>query len=442
MDSSLVDASPAVKQSARDGGAEEARVCRKVMIRLVPLLFVAYLFCQLDRLNISFAQIQMKTMPGFGDAVYGLGAGLFFIAYMIFEVPSGLLLQRIGIRKTLCRIMVGWGLVSVLTALVRTPAQFYLARLLLGACEAGFFPGVVYYFSTWLPVAYRGRVIGIFMSAAVLAGVFGGPLAGFLMDGMHGAQGLAGWQWLLIVEGVPSIALGIVVLLRIDDKPADAGWLSRAELATLEEAIAAHRSEGARHHRGIGEVVRDPYVYRLAGIYFLTTMPAYGLGFWTPQIIQSFGVTSALHVGLYAAIPSAAAFVSMILLSRHSDRKLERRWHYALPAFVGAAALVVAASRGLPIPVALGALSVAYAGLLSVVPVFWPVPTSYLGAGAAASGIAFINTLGVCSGFVAPVMFGFMREATGSLAGGLLVLAACACAAGSAMLAGVKKTLA
>ncbi|MGS0895409.1 MFS transporter [Burkholderia stagnalis] len=442
MNNPQAHALSAVKQPARDGGGEEARVCRKVTLRFMPLLFVAYLFCQLDRLNISFAQLQMKAMPGFGDAVYGLGAGLFFITYMIFEVPSGLLLQRIGVRKTLCRIMVGWGLVSAATAMVRTPAQFHVARLLLGACEAGFFPAVVYYIGTWLPTAYRGRVIGIFMSAAVLAGVIGGPLAGFLMDGMHGAHGLAGWQWLLIVEGVPSVALGIAVFYLVDDKPADARWLSRAELAVLEAAHNAPGGEGARHHRSIGEVIRDPYVYRLAGIYFLTTMSAYGLGFWTPQIIQSFGVTNTLHVGLYAAIPSMAAFVSMILLSRHSDRKLERRWHYAIPAFAGAAALVVMSSSGLPIPVALGALSVAYAGLLSVVPVFWPVPASYLGSGAAAGGIAFINTLGVCSGFVAPVMFGFVRQATGSLTGGLLILAACACVAGGAMLAGVKKTLA
>lgn len=443
MSDTLENPSPvATRLGRRHAGADEARVFRKVAVRLVPLLFVAYLFCQLDRMNISFAQLQLKTELGFGHAVYGLGAGLFFITYMICEVPCSLLLQRIGVRKTLLRIMVGWGLVSVATIFVRTPTQFYVARLLLGACEAGFFPAVVYYFSTWLPAAYRGRVIGMFISAALLAGVLRGPLAGLLMDRMHGIGTLSGWQWLLIIEGLPSIALGFIVFYRLDDKPRDAKWLSDTERTTLESAASSDRQMRARDHRNLGDVIRDPYIYLLAFIYFLTTMSAYGLLFWTPQIIQSFGVTSVLDVGLYSAIPSAVAFVSMILLSRHSDLKLERRWHFALPVFVGAAALAVATLPGLPLAGALCALSIAYAGLLSVVPIFWPIPASYIGAGAAAGGVAFINTLGVFSGFVAPAMIGFMREATGNHAGGMLALAACGCLAAVIVLTGVKKELA
>lgn len=441
MDNTLTGATPGAARSERHAQIEEQRVFRKVISRLVPLLFTAYLFCQLDRLNISFAQLQMKAELGLGDAVYGLGAGLFFITYMICEVPSNLMLERVGVRKTLLRIMVGWGLISAATCLVRTPMQFYIARLLLGACEAGFFPGIVYYLGTWLPARYRARVIGIFMSAAVLAGVLGGPLAGYLLSTMHNAGGLAGWQWLLIIEGLPSAVLGVVAFLYLDDKPADAKWLSESELAMIEQAMSADRQAHARGHLGMREVVRDPKVYLFAFIFFLTTMSAYGLAFWAPQIIRAFGVAHTFDIGLYSAIPPAAAFFSMILLTRHSDLKMERRWHFALPAFIGAVALAVTTLPGLPLAVALSALAIAYAGLYGIVPIFWPVPSAHLGPKAAAGGIAFVNTLGVFSGFVAPYMIGLVRESTGSLVGGMLALVACAFLAGLTMLLGVRKDL-
>lgn len=441
MDNTLTGATPGAARSERHAQIEGQRVFRKVISRLVPLLFIAYLFCQLDRLNISFAQLQMKAELGLGDAVYGLGAGLFFITYMICEVPSNLMLERVGVRKTLLRIMVGWGLISAATCLVRTPMQFYIARLLLGACEAGFFPGIVYYLGTWLPARYRARVIGIFMSAAVLAGVLGGPLAGYLLSTMHNAGGLAGWQWLLIIEGLPSAVLGVVAFFYLDDKPADAKWLSESERAMIEQAMSADRQAHARSHLGMREVVRDPKVYLFAFIFFLTTMSAYGLAFWAPQIIRAFGVAHTFDIGLYSAIPPAAAFFSMILLTRHSDLKMERRWHFALPAFIGAVALAFTTLPGLPLAVALSALAIAYAGLYGIVPIFWPVPSAHLGPKAAAGGIAFVNTLGVFSGFVAPYMIGLIRESTGSLAGGMLALVACAFLAGLTMLLGVRKDL-
>ncbi|CAM2156445.1 putative metabolite transport protein NicT [Paraburkholderia tropica] len=441
MSRTLTGASPTDACATSAPPLDEQLVFQKVIRRLIPLLFLAYLFCHLDRLNIGFAQLQMKTDLGFSDAVYGLGAGLFFITYMACEVPSGLMLQRVGIRATLLRIMVGWGIVSAATSLVRTPMQFYIARLLLGACEAGFFPGIVYYISTWLPSAYRGRVIGVFLSATVLAGVLGGPLSGFLLHNMNGVAGLSGWQWLFLVEGLPSVLLGVFAFIYLDNRPADAKWLSEAERAMIERAVNADQLTRKRNHHSMGDVIRDPKVYLFAFIFFLTTMSAYGLNFWAPQLIRSFGVTNMLHIGLYAAIPSAAAFVSMIMLTRHSDAKMERRWHYAIPAFVGAAALALTTVPAISLVIALTALSVAYAGVFGVIPVFWAVPPAHLGAKAAAGGIAFINTLAVFSGLVAPLMIGLVRESTGSLSGGMLTLVACGFLAGITMLVGVRKTV-
>lgn len=432
---------PSVNGSpVNEAGIDERALFRKVSWRLTPLLFLAYLFCHLDRLNIGFAQLQMKSDLQFGDAVYGLGAGLFFLTYMACEVPSGVMLQRIGIRLTLLRIMVGWGLISAATCFVRTPTQFYVARLLLGACEAGFFPGIVYYFSTWLPSAYRGRVTGVFLSATVLAGVLGGPLSGFLLHSMNGVSGLAGWQWLFIVEGLPSAILGVLAYFHLDDRPADASWLSHDEKAVITRAVAQDQLARSIKHEGLRDVVRDPKVYLLAFIFFLTTMSAYGLNFWAPQLIKSFGVTNVLHIGLYAAIPSFAAFVSMIALTRHSDRSMERRWHYALPAFIGASALAITTVPGVSLPIALVALSTAYAGVFGIIPVFWAIPPAHLGAKAAAGGFAFINTLAVFSGLVAPYLIGLMKAATGSLADGMLMLVACGFMAGSTMLIGVKRS--
>lgn len=441
MSRTLTGASPTDACATSDTPVDEQLVFQKVIRRLIPLLFLAYFFCHLDRLNIGFAQLQMKTDLGFSDAVYGLGAGLFFTTYMACEVPSGLMLQRVGIRATLLRIMVGWGIVSAATSLVSTPMQFYIARLLLGACEAGFFPGIVYYISTWLPSAYRGRVIGVFLSATVLAGVLGGPLSGFLLHNMNGVAGLSGWQWLFLVEGLPSVLLGVFAFIYLDNRPADAKWLSEAERAMIERVVNADQLARKRNHDSMGDVIRDPKVYLFAFIFFLTTMSAYGLNFWAPQLIRSFGVTNMLHIGLYAAIPSAAAFVSMIALTRHSDVKNERRWHYALPAFVGAAALALTTVPGTSLTIALTALSVAYAGVFGIIPVFWAVPPAHLGAKAAAGGIAFINTLAVFSGLVAPLMIGLVRESTGSLSGGMLTLVACGFLAGITMLVGVRKAI-
>lgn len=394
---------------------------RKVAWKILPLLFVSYIVSYLDRVNIGFAALRMQQDLGFSDAVYGLGAGIFFIGYVLFEVPSNLLLTRIGARRTIMRIMIAWGVVSSSMMLVQTPLQFYIARFLLGVFEAGFFPGIILYLTYWFPARLRGSVIAVFMSAIAIAGVLGGPVSGWIISAMDGVHGLQGWQWMFLLEGSPAIVLGILAAFLLIDRPEDAPWLSAEERARIAQEVAAPTAGGSHKLAG---VVRDPRVYALALVYFAVMAGLYILGFWLPGMIKGYGVADPLHIGLLTAVPYLAGGVGMIVIGRRSDRVGERRWHLASCMLVAAAALVACTWVPGQLLPGLLTLSVAAVGLYASMPLFWTIPTRYLGSQAAAGGIAMINSLALFGGFTSPTVLGAVKASTGSLDLGLYVFAA------------------
>jgi D-galactonate transporter len=417
---------------------EQARVYRRVNLRLIPFLFICYVAAYLDRINIGFAQLQMKADLGFSDAVYGLGAGIFFFGYALFEVPSNLLLVRIGARKTLLRIMVLWGLTSAGMMFVRTPTQLYVARFLLGLFEAGFFPGIILYFTYWYPSHMRARIIAMFMSGIAVAGIVGGPLSGWIMNDMAGINGWAGWQWMFLIEGIPAIFLGVMAWLVLDDRPGQARWLSASEKRTIEQTLQQdQRDLGPAPHASLRQALRDPRIYILAFSYFTFIAGTYVITFWLPTIIKSFGIADPLRIGLLTAIPYLIGAIGMVLLSRHSDRSRERRWHAAGAAFLGGAGLVAASLLSGHLILALVALSFATVGILATMPLFWAMPTAYLSGPASAGGIALINSLGLIGGFVSPFVIGWFKTATGSVNYGLYFVTALMVLGGIALLAGV-----
>ncbi len=427
---------------APHGQDEVDRVYSKVTWRLLPFLFVCYVASYLDRINIGFAQLQMKADLGFSDAVYGLGAGIFFFGYFLFEVPSNLLLEKYGARKTLLRIMVLWGLVSAGMMFVTTPTQFYVARFLLGVFEAGFFPGIVLYLTYWYPSGRRGRIIAMFMSAIAIAGIVGGPLSGWIMNDMAGVNGWKGYQWMFLLEGLPSVALGFLVLVLLDNHPDDAKWLSAREKEVLDHNLDADRAGvDAAHHHSLGQAFRDPKVYILSFAYFTFICGVYAISFWLPTIIKSYGIKDPLEIGMWTAIPYVAGAIGMVVISRHSDKTLERRWHAALSGFAGGAGLVAASLLSHNLGLALVALSVATIGILATMPLFWTIPTAYLTGTAAAGGIALINSLGLIGGFVSPSVIGWIKTTTGSVNFGLYFITALLVLGGVVLLAGIPKDM-
>ena len=394
----------------------------RVSWRLLPFLFLCYVVAYLDRVNVGFAKLQMQADLHLSDTVYGLGAGIFFIGYFLLEVPANLLMLRVGARRWIARIMASWGLVSAAMLFTSSPASFYAMRFLLGAAEAGFFPGVIMYLTYWYPARRRARIVAIFMSGVAVAGVVGGPLSGWIMSHCAGHAGLAGWQWLFLLEGLPAVALGVLTLACLDDGIDDANWLNDEEKALLKNELAG---DGApRSQWALGHVFGSSRVWILALVYFLFVMGLYGVGFWLPQLIRNTGVQDVLDIGLLTAIPYGIAAVAMVLAARHSDRTGERRWHAALAAFIGAAGLLASTHYANDPVLALAALSVATAGILSTFPVFWSIPTAMLGGSAAAAGIAMINSLGNLAGFLSPYLVGAIKDATHSTANGMLLIAA------------------
>ncbi|AKU23411.1 MFS transporter [Massilia sp. MB5] len=401
--------------------AQDAALYGRIGRRLVPFLFLCYVVAYLDRVNVGFAKLQMQADLMLSDTVYGLGAGIFFLGYFLFEVPSNLLLARVGARRWIARIMVSWGLVSAATMFATGPASFYLLRFLLGVAEAGFFPGIILYLTYWYPERRRARIVALFMSGVAVAGVLGGPLSGWIMKAFAGAGGLHGWQWLFLLEALPAIVLGLWTLVYLDDGPAVARWLSDAEKAAVLAALAA--DGGRREQMPLLAVLSSARVWLLALIYFLFVMGLYGVSFWLPQLIRNTGVSDVFEIGLLTAIPYGVAALAMIVAARHSDRKGERRWHAALAAFAGAAGLLASVHYGHHTALAMAALSLATAGILSTFPIFWSLPTAMLGGTAAAAGIAMINSIGNLAGFVSPYLVGAIKDATTSTANGMLMLA-------------------
>jgi sugar phosphate permease len=387
---------------------------RKVTWRLLPFLFICYVVAFLDRINIGYAQLQMKQTLPFGDAVYGLGAGIFFLGYFLFEVPSNLMLARVGARRTLLRIMFCWGIVAAAMMFVSTPTMFYVLRFLLGVFEAGFFPGVLLYLTYWYPNARRGRIIALFMTATTIAGVIAGPLSGGIMKYMDGMNGWAGWQWLFLVQGLPASLLGIAAYFFLQDKPEDAQWLTASEKAIVRNQLDADSQAAAGSHGSFWQLLRDPKVYVLSLVYFLLLGAAYAIIFWVPTVIRSWGVTDMLQIGLYAAIPNLVGAIAMVFVARHSDAKMERRWHLIACVLVASVGMLLTVMAKGNLALSLAALSLAVVGVASATPIFFTIPTAYLSPASAAAGLALISSLGNLGAAVSPSLTGLISARTGN----------------------------
>lgn len=393
---------------------------RKITGRLIPILFVAFIFNFLNRVNVGFAHLQMSEDLQFSAAVYGLGAGVFFIGYFLFEVPSNLMLQRVGARVWIARIMITWGVLSALMMIVEEAWQFYLLRFLLGVAEAGFFPGVILYLTYWYSNARRARATAFFFTATAVAGIIGGPLSGWILRSLNDVAGLQGWQWLFLVEGVPAVLIGFVVLAVLPSRPAHAKWLTPAEKSAVQEDLDHEATHKVVHSTWSG--LKDPRVLLLAAVYFCFVMGSYGIAFWLPDVIKRTGVTDPLDVGLLSAIPWSAAAILMVLGARSSDRTRKRRLHVGAAAGLGALGLVVVSLGSASTSMTMVGLVLATAGIYTALPLFWSLPTSFLSAGAAAVGLAAINSIGNLAGFASNSLIGWLLTATGSTTLATLVL--------------------
>ncbi|BCF97179.1 permease [Paraburkholderia sp. PGU19] len=391
---------------------EEHRLFRKIAWRFLPVLMLGYLAASIDRVNVGFAKLHMAQTLGLSDAMYGFGAGIFFVGYFFFEVPSNLILYRVGARRWLARIMVSWGVVSGLMMFVSTPWEFYAARFALGVAEAGFIPGVIYYLTIWFPAHRRGRVMGVFYIALALSGLIGGPVSGWILQSMPGVWGLAGWRWMFLLEALPTIAVAGLILATLDDRIEDAQWLDASERANLLRVM----QNEVRHkpHLSMREMFANRHLAVMCLIFFANIFAMYGLGFWMPTLIKNMGVASDLHIGLLSALPSLCAIPAMVLFGRSADRHGERRWHLATLFLIGAVGLALTVIWQHEPALGILALCVANFGILAIPPMFWSLPTALLSGAAAAAGIALINCLANLSGFLGPYIVGTVKQLTGT----------------------------
>lgn len=395
----------------------EAALFRRITARLIPFLFLLYIVAYIDRINVGFAKLQLRATFGVDEgafsAMYGLGAGIFFLGYFLFELPSNLVLARIGARLWIARIMVVWGVVSAGMMLVRTPAQFYAMRFLLGVAEAGFFPGIIYYLTCWYPSAQRARTVALFATASALAGVVGSPLSGALMQ-LDGTLGLKGWQWLFLLEGLPAVALGVAVLAFLPRGPESARWMTAEEKAWLAARLRQDEADtGRRARHRLVDALTSGRLWLLALLYFLLNVGGYGFELWIPSILKDLSQAGFGLLGLLNAVPYFAAAVAMALVGRSSDRLGERRLHVAAAALAGAAGFWISAAAAGPV-LAMAALVLAFAGLKSTMGPFWALGTAFLSGTAAAGGIAIINAVGNLGGFVGPQLVGWLVRETGN----------------------------
>jgi len=404
---------------------------KKVTWRLIPFLIVTYFICYLDRVNVGFAALTMNKDLGLTATLFGAGAGIFFLGYFLFEVPSNLALQKYGARFWIARIMISWGLLSAAMSLVQGKSSFLLVRFLLGAAEAGFFPGIILYLTYWFPARYRAVIVSRFMFAIPVSLLVGAPISGLILN-THGVLGLAGWKWLFILEGVPSVLLGFVTLFYLTDKPAKAQWLEPKEREWLQAQLDAERAgvESVHKKYTLGQALLNLRVVVLGLVYFTLQIGIYGVNMWLPQIMKTFGNFSTLQIGFIAAIPFACAAIGMLVWGQSSDRKLERKWHLTNAFLLGAAGLLVASLFSKDPVLTIVLLSLSSIGLYAAMPVFWTVPSIFLTGTAAAGGIALINSIGNLGGFAGPFMVGWIRDATGKFIYGLVFLGVCVLAGG------------
>ncbi len=412
--------------SPEDGDSVEGRVTLlKITWRLLPLLFLCYIIAYIDRINVGFAKLQLQQALGVDPAVfgrvYGLGAGLFFIGYFLFEVPSNLILHRVGARLWIARIMVVWGLISMAMMFIQSTTMFYWMRFLLGAAEAGFFPGVILYLTYWFPARDRARAVALFATGGVIAGIIGSPLSGAIL-GMDGLGGLAGWQWLFLIEGLPAVLLGVVVLVVLPNGPREARWLTETERAWIATRLAEESasSEQRPRHR-LADAFTSGRVWLLCLLYFLLNVGGYGYELWLPTIVKEFSGTGNTTVGFLNAIPYVAAALAMFWVGRYSDRTGRRRWPLALAAMTSAVGFALSGWLHNPY-LAMAALVLAFVGLKSTLGPFWALGTAFLSGTAAAGGIALINSVGNLGGFAGPYLVGVIKDQTGSNLAALLML--------------------
>jgi MFS family permease len=378
----------------------EAQTYRKVDVRLLPFLFLCYILAYLDRVNVGFAKLQMLKDLSTSDAAFATGAGIFFIGYFFFEVPSNVLLKKFGARMWIARIMISWGVISACMMFVRGEWSFYAMRFILGLAEAGFFPGVIFYLTLWYPSRLRSTRTAWFVAAIAASGVIGNPISGWIMDSLGGAMKLAGWQWLFLAQGIPSVIVGICVIFYLNSSIVEARWLTDEEKALLANNLVAedqHKTENR-----LIDAFKSGKVWILCAIYFTLMIGLYGITFWLPTIVKAFGIKGYLEVGLITAIPYGVAVIGMILLSRHSDKTGERRLHYVLTVTVGAAALVLSGVFASNPVLAIIFLSVGTLGVIGSMPLFWPLPSAFLAGTAAAAGIGIVNSVGNLGGYFGP----------------------------------------
>ena len=407
---------PDAKEQAKDG------LYKKVFWRIMPFLMLCYVIAYLDRVNVGFAKLQMSQDLGFSETVFGLGAGLFFIGYFLFEVPSNILMHKVGARIWIARIMITWGLLSAVFMFVQNATQFYILRFLLGLAEAGFYPGIILYLTYWFPSHRRAKVIAVFMSGIPVAGILGNPLSGWIMDAFHHNGGLEGWQWMFLIEAIPAVLIGLATLMYLDNDVKSAKWLSDDEKKLLQADIDSD-AKGKESKHGFGAIIKDGRVWLMCLIYFSFVMGQYGLTLWMPTLVKATGVTGNLQIGLLSAIPFGCAIIAMNLIGRSADRLRERRWHLVVPAMMGCVGFIGAALFADNTVISIAALSLAAAGVLTCAPLFWSLPTAFLSGAAAAVGIAAINSVGNLAGFVSPYLIGYFKDLTHSNATGMYMLA-------------------
>jgi ACS family tartrate transporter-like MFS transporter len=397
-------------------------IIHKTARRILPILMLCYLAAFLDRVNIGFAALTMNADLGFSASAFGFGAGIFFLGYVLCELPSNLMLARVGARLWIARILISWGILSALTAFVWNPASFYTVRILLGAAEAGFFPGMIFYMTLWFPKAYRGQMFSTFNVAVPLASVIGAPVSGLILQGFEGVWGLHGWQWMFLIEGLPAMIMGFVVFFYLKDNPASATFLDEGERRWLSDRIAAERSEREKvEHFSVGRALVDPRVLLMCLIAVGLVIGTTGIAIWMPQFIKQFGL-STMQTSLVAAIPFIFMAITMITVGRHSDKTGERVWHTAGPFLVSACGFLIAAFSSSPVLGVIG-LTIGAAGIGGASPTIWIFPSTLLTGTAAAAGIALINSVGSTGGFFGPTIIGWVRDTTGGFQGALIFLA-------------------
>jgi MFS family permease len=417
----------------------EKYIYRKVALRIIPILFLGYFVAYMDRVNVGFAKLQMLGDLNFSEAVYGVGAGIFFVGYFVFQVPSNLILQRVGARFWIAAVTVLWGLVSASTALVQTPVQFYIVRFFLGAAEAGFFPGAILYLTFWFPSRQRAKMTALLLAGNPVSGLLGSPLSGYIMHAFADDKILATWQWLFIIEAVPAAILGVVFYLYLDDGIKSAAWLNDSEKKFLAAEIESE--SGNKTQTTIRAMFASPRVWLMVVVNFGVVMGTSAVGFWLPTIIQGSGIKDPFYIGLLTMIPYTAAIITMILIGRNADRMRERRWHVAGPMIAAAIGFLLCTQIGTSTTLAIVGLAIATAGALTALPMFWVLPSTFLGGTAAAAGIAFINCAGSLSGFFGPAVLGILKNSTGNLAPGLILVAACLVGAAALVIAFVPAKL-